>query len=170
MDAPEQQARQTRQKKREQEPHESTELITGGGDLLEEDVEVDAEEEEVTRCVCRKQDYPGPPVPLEEGNRSHKAREQQVGVSIAALDGLPEDAGSLFIQCDDCKVWQHGGCVGIMEEAMSPENYYCEECRKDLHRLMTGARGYVHAQSILSEKSLTWRHVQTKIFSLPPGL
>lgn len=55
---------------------------------------------------------------------------------------LPEDGGGLFIQCDDCKVWQHGGCVGIMEEAMSPEEYFCEQCRNDLHKISTFATGY----------------------------
>ena len=56
---------------------------------------------------------------------------------------LQEDAGGLFIQCDVCKVWQHGGCVGIMDEAMSPEEYFCEQCRKDLHKIATSVTGYV---------------------------
>lgn len=56
---------------------------------------------------------------------------------------LQEDAGGLFIQCDICKVWQHGGCVGIMDEAMSPEEYFCEECRSDLHKITSTANGWV---------------------------
>lgn len=103
-------------------------------DVLDEE----GDEEEVTRCVCRRLEYPGPPVPLNEGNRLKDA-----GSTIASsLEGLPDDAGSLFIQCDICKVWQHGGCVGIMDEETSPENYFCEECRSDFHKIMTGARGY----------------------------
>ena len=56
---------------------------------------------------------------------------------------LQEDAGGLFIQCDICKVWQHGGCVGIMDQAMSPEEYFCEECRSDLHQIISTANGWV---------------------------
>jgi hypothetical protein len=62
---------------------------------------------------------------------------------LADSETLAEDAGGLFIQCDICKVWQHGGCVGIMDEAASPEEYFCEECRKDLHKLMMSPKGYV---------------------------
>lgn len=39
----------------------------------------------------------------------------------------------MMIQCDTCKVWQHGSCVGIMDERDCPETYYCERCRPDLH-------------------------------------
>lgn len=121
---------------------------TGNLDATEEKMEEeDADDEdadgEVTRCVCGKSDYPGPPVPLVEGSRGHHARDSQRLASIAAAEGLPEDAGGLFIQCDTCHVWQHGGCVGIMEESATPENYYCEQCRTDLHKVLTGARGLV---------------------------
>jgi gas vesicle protein len=54
---------------------------------------------------------------------------------------MSDDIGSMFIQCDSCKVWQHGGCVGIMDEAMSPDEYFCEECRKDLHRIKSETNG-----------------------------
>ena len=137
MDSTELQARQTRQRRRDLGVQDDLELVTVTGEVLEED----GEEEEVTRCVCRRLEYPGLPIPLEDASKSHKARDPLNGSTIAIPESLPEDAGSLFIQCDDCKVWQHGGCVGIMDESMSPENYYCEECRKDLHRLMTGVRG-----------------------------
>ena len=57
---------------------------------------------------------------------------------------IPSDeAGGMFIQCDICKVWQHGGCVGIMDEAASPDEYFCEECKPEFHKLMTSAKGYV---------------------------
>lgn len=54
---------------------------------------------------------------------------------------MSDDIGSMFIQCDSCKVWQHGGCVGIMDEDMSPDEYFCEECRKDLHRIRGESNG-----------------------------
>jgi hypothetical protein len=30
-----------------------------------------------------------------------------------------------------------------MNEDTSPEEYFCEECRKDLHRIFTAPNGYV---------------------------
>lgn len=100
-------------------------------DAQTEDVEQD-EDEDITRCICRKPEYPGPPVPLTTTTPN-------------------DEPGSLFIQCESCNVWQHGGCVGIMDESMSPENYWCERCRSDLHKIMTGPRGYIF-QSLVDRR------------------
>jgi hypothetical protein len=102
---------------------------------LEDDLDDDiAEEDEVTRCVCGYLEYPGLP--------SDAAKS---GLADAEVQG--DDLSGLFIQCDICKVWQHGGCVGIMQEEASPDEYFCEECRKDLHKVMTSPKGYVPTQS-----------------------
>ena len=89
-------------------------------------------EENVTRCVCGNQFYPGTPA--------------LPGYSVyAAAKGnksAPSLEGDFYIQCDSCKVWQHGGCVGIAAEAMSPEHYFCEQCREDLHKFRTTFDGY----------------------------
>jgi len=102
-----------------------------------------AEEDEVTRCVCGYQEYPG--APSDTG---------KPGSALADSDTQADELGGLFIQCDVCKVWQHGGCVGIMDEAASPDEYFCEECRKDLHKVTMSPKGYVvkirlHNQSAL---------------------
>lgn len=76
---------------------------------------------------------------LAESGRGIPSREHQA--QSAASDFQSDEAGSLFIQCDVCKVWQHGGCVGIFSDEMSPENYFCELCKKDLHQVKIGARG-----------------------------
>jgi len=94
-------------------------------------------EEEVTRCICGNLEYPG--MPVLPGTSKGSNRNNGVGDSNAPQ----EDTGGLFIQCDICKVWQHGGCVGIMDEAMSPEEYFCEQCRKDLHKITTSTIGYI---------------------------
>ncbi|KAL1296671.1 hypothetical protein AAFC00_000151 [Neodothiora populina] len=91
---------------------------------MDEDVEAGEGEDDVTRCVCGHQEYPGPPL-----------------TSDLSIEGVSEDAGGLFIQCDKCHVWQHGGCVGIMDESKSPENYFCEMCDKSLHNVMSDSRG-----------------------------
>ncbi|KAF2716290.1 hypothetical protein K431DRAFT_298770 [Polychaeton citri CBS 116435] len=83
------------------------------------------DEEEVTRCICGQQEYPGPPQ----------------SEAFSAVDAQSEDAGGLFIQCDGCSVWQHGGCVGIVEESLCPDKYYCEECRPKQHDVRTDPRG-----------------------------
>lgn len=90
----------------------------------------EAEEEEVTRCLCGQAEYPGPPEVRSKSNHP-------------ALDAQGEDSGGLFIQCDVCKVWQHGGCVGIMDEAASPDDYFCEQCRPQYHEVSTAKNGYV---------------------------
>ncbi|KAL8701666.1 MAG: hypothetical protein Q9224_000400 [Gallowayella concinna] len=110
-------------------------------ELDEEDGE---EEEEITRCVCGQQEYPGMPI---AANNPTKAASKGTGDSGDAASSvtLQEDTGGLFIQCDVCKVWQHGGCVGIMDEAMSPEEYFCEQCRKDLHTITITASGQRHS-------------------------
>jgi hypothetical protein len=34
-----------------------------------------------------------------------------------------------------------------MNEDTSPEEYFCEECRKDLHKIFTAPNGYVNIES-----------------------
>lgn len=103
---------------------------------VEDDIEDEGEEEEVTRCICGNQEYPGLPLSTNEPSRGGSK-----GDSDSAA--FAEDTTGWFIQCDGCKVWQHGGCVGIMDAATSPEEYFCEQCRTELHRITTTVNGYV---------------------------
>lgn len=99
----------------------------------ENDEENDEEiEEEVTRCICGNQEYPG--LPVADPAKSISKNESDPA-------SFAEDTTGWFIQCDLCKVWQHGGCVGIMDEVTSPEEYFCERCRKDLHRITITVNG-----------------------------
>lgn len=107
---------------------ETTKLEDAGEDEIIED-------EETTRCVCGQSDYPGPPNDL---SRSTK------GSQPPNPEEPSEERGGLFIQCDDCQVWQHGGCVSIMEDPAVPDNYYCEQCKPDLHELFKTSTGYVN--------------------------
>ncbi|KAF2469468.1 uncharacterized protein BDR25DRAFT_49812 [Lindgomyces ingoldianus] len=125
---------QTRRRTREQDNDEDDST------KLEEDLEDEiAEEEEITRCLCGQQEYPGAP---SDGGKSRDGQSS----SLTDSDVQNDEAGGLFIQCDICKVWQHGGCVGIMDEAASPDEYFCEECRKDLHKLMTSSKGQKYSR------------------------
>lgn len=117
----------TRRRTREQDNDEDESA------KLEDELSGVEEEDEVTRCLCGQLEYPGPPSDTGKGKDG----------SLTDPEAQSDDAGGLFIQCDICKVWQHGGCVGIMDEAASPDEYFCEECRKDLHKVMISPKGYV---------------------------
>ena len=131
---------QTR-RKRGQEREKSSKMLTqtdntnGAEEIVEDD--------EAVRCICGFDEYPGPPQ-LNEEDSKHDIREG-IEESITTAADVTEDLAGFFLQCDVCKVWQHGGCVGIMNEEQSPEEYFCEECRKDLHRMYTTPNGYVIA-------------------------
>jgi hypothetical protein len=131
---------QTRQRHRaREEDNEDLPPITGADD----DDEEENEEEEITRCLCGQQEYPGLP-PSRRDAHNHQAGGKDNSTTVLSTgisDPLSDDLGSMFIQCDSCKVWQHGGCVGIMDEATSPDEYFCEECRKELHKITTEANG-----------------------------
>lgn len=94
------------------------------------------EEDEAVRCLCDSEEYPGRP-PVEGPD-----------ADIFAAIELTEDVTGFFVQCDICKVWQHGACVGIFSAESSPEEYFCELCRKDLHKIHTASNGYVQLVSL----------------------
>lgn len=92
-------------------------------------------EEEITRCVCGIQEYPGLPVSPSDESRASPNKDPDSAA-------FAEDATGWFIQCDKCHVWQHGGCVGLLDESTSPEEYYCEQCHPNLHKITMTATGY----------------------------
>ncbi|KAL0937598.1 histone deacetylase complex subunit cti6 [Colletotrichum truncatum] len=104
-------------------------MATGSDDIQEDD--------ESVRCVCGFDEYPGPP-PFEEDPKHGK---QNPEADFFASIELSEEVSGLFVQCDVCKVWQHGACVGIFTEESSPDEYFCEKCRKDLHKIHTATNG-----------------------------
>ena len=99
--------------------------------------EDEEDEEEVTRCICGQTEYPGLPTPTHE---LLKQKAKEPGATYT-LDAISDDLGGLFIQCDICKVWQHGGCVSILDDASVPEEYFCEQCRRDLHKVSNSPSG-----------------------------
>lgn len=97
-----------------------------------------ADDDEAVRCICGFDEYPGPPQISEEDKKGIKDSKE---LEIFTDADYTEDLAGFFLQCDMCKVWQHGGCVGIKNADMSPEEYFCEECRKDLHKILTASNG-----------------------------
>jgi len=53
-------------------------------------------------------------------------------------DTLPQSKFGMedWIGCDNCEVWQHSLCVGLIEELKQdmPDKYFCEECKPNLHK------------------------------------
>ncbi|KAF7909483.1 uncharacterized protein EAF01_003201 [Botrytis porri] len=113
------------------------------GQLVDEDIVVGVDEggddDEAVRCICGYDEYPGPPQ-LEDDDNKNNIKDGIEEPVITAAD-FTEDLAGFFLQCDVCKVWQHGGCVGIMNEDTSPEEYFCEQCRKELHRIRSASNG-----------------------------
>jgi hypothetical protein len=109
---------------------EAIDKADGGGDAQEED--------EAVRCVCGNDEYQGPPPPDEDSKHGFS---HAFGLDPFFSADVTDDTAGLFVQCDVCKVWQHGGCVGIMTEESSPDEYFCEQCRQDLHKLWTASNG-----------------------------
>ncbi|KAJ9611485.1 Histone deacetylase complex subunit [Cladophialophora chaetospira] len=93
----------------------------------EEENDVEAADEEVTRCICGHAEYPGPSLAL---------RQQ-----LPDADALTDETGNFFVQCDNCGVWQHGGCMGFLAESILPDNYYCEQCKPEFHRVIRASNG-----------------------------
>jgi hypothetical protein len=57
----------------------------------------------------------------------------QIRIQCAKEEDDP-DAGEFMVQCETCKAWQHGLCMGYEAEDQLPDDdYHCEQCRPDLH-------------------------------------
>ena len=112
----------------------------------EEEADTGVLEEDVTRCICGQAEYPGPPASIRDfAHRRPSKADSKDGTGQTddpnVSDTLSDDVGNFFIQCDNCHVWQHGGCVGLTDESLSPEFYYCEECKPEFHKLIRASDG-----------------------------
>lgn len=71
-----------------------------------------------------------------EEEASHEEEEGETRCVCGEID--PPDDSGLYIQCEQCSVWQHGSCVGIADgEDSHVEKYWCEQCKPELHHLYT---------------------------------
>ncbi|KAJ4483376.1 hypothetical protein J3R30DRAFT_3448050 [Lentinula aciculospora] len=78
-----------------------------------------------------------PPSPEMTAVERQGADEEEEGGITRCICGNTEDdpdAGEFMVQCETCKVWQHGLCMGFESEDMLHDgDYYCEQCRPDMH-------------------------------------
>ncbi|KAI6083732.1 hypothetical protein F4821DRAFT_183345 [Hypoxylon rubiginosum] len=126
--------RSTRGKDDEREKQAKTELLDmapAGEDIQEDD--------EAVRCICGHDEYPGPP-PFDE-EAKHNLKDTIDHERIFAIE-VTDDMAGFFVQCEFCNTWQHGACVGFAEESnLDDIQYFCEKCRKDLHKIFTASNG-----------------------------
>ncbi|KAM0377975.1 hypothetical protein ACHAPK_001483 [Fusarium culmorum] len=118
-----------RRRKRNQEDDTDKNSKSDNFDMVNGSDDLQEEEDEAVRCICDAEEYPGRP-PVE-------------GADLDFFNAIEftEDVTGFFVQCDICKVWQHGACVGIFSAESSPDEYFCEQCRKELHKIYTASNG-----------------------------
>ncbi|KAJ1963512.1 Histone deacetylase complex subunit [Dispira parvispora] len=63
---------------------------------------------------------------------SSRPTGSQSDVTRCICNGQQDDS-HFMIQCDICKVWQHGECVNILDKKYCPDSYFCEQCRPEDH-------------------------------------
>jgi hypothetical protein len=129
----------TRRRKRGQADEQEKESKEAQSEMANGINEPAGEDDEAVRCICGSEEYPGPPQITEEDSK--KGINDATAMDLITPEDYTEDLAGFFLQCDMCKVWQHGGCVGIKNEDMSPDEYFCELCRKDLHKIYTASNG-----------------------------
>ncbi|KAI2639254.1 hypothetical protein GGS21DRAFT_420536 [Xylaria nigripes] len=127
--------RSTRGKDDDREKQQKSDVVSmsAAADEIQED-------DESVRCICGHDEYPGPP-PFDEDPK-HGVKDAIDHERIFAIK-ITDDLAGFFVQCEICNTWQHGACVGFTTEESNPEDveYYCEQCRKDLHKIYTASNG-----------------------------
>ncbi|KAI1472370.1 uncharacterized protein F4812DRAFT_464472 [Daldinia caldariorum] len=126
--------RSTRGKEDDRDKQSKIELLdmASAGDEVQED-------DEAVRCICGHDEYPGPP-PFDE-NSKHDPRDIIDHDRIFAIE-VTDDMAGFYVQCEFCNTWQHGACVGFAEESnLDDVQYFCERCRKDLHKIYMASNG-----------------------------
>lgn len=101
------------------------------------DLEEDATEEQPKQEDVKKEDEVSEEPSNEANNEAsnEEEEEEEEGETRCICGELdPPDESGLFIQCEQCGVWQHGYCVGITNDD-TPDKYWCEQCKPELHRL-----------------------------------
>ncbi|KAJ7132764.1 hypothetical protein C8R43DRAFT_1023224 [Mycena crocata] len=81
-----------------------------------------------------EKDHPRTDEPAPDASQP-AAEEEENGVTrcICGREDDP-DAGEFMVQCETCKVWQHGQCMGFHSETqLHDDDYYCEQCRPEFH-------------------------------------
>ncbi|KAL0569803.1 Histone deacetylase complex subunit [Marasmius crinis-equi] len=78
-----------------------------------------------------------PDNPVADPSVAPPEEEEEQGITRCVCGSTGEDdpdAGEFMVQCEICKVWQHGLCMGFdSEDQLHDDDYYCEQCRPEMH-------------------------------------
>ena len=113
-----------RRRKRGQDEEQDKPILVSTLNMANGSDDLQDEEDEAVRCLCGSEDYPGRP-PVEGPD-----------VEFFAAIELTEDVTGFFVQCDICKVWQHGACVGIFSAESSPKSIFVSSAARIFTRFM----------------------------------
>lgn len=102
-----------------------------------EEAEEDEEKKPARRQTRRKKDRPSMAEPeVEEAMQVDQDDDGDVSEGVTrCVCGQDNDelSANLMIECDTCKCWQHGPCVGLWNEKDCPDRYFCELCKPGWH-------------------------------------
>ncbi|RDL40832.1 FYVE zinc finger [Venustampulla echinocandica] len=160
---PAEDAIQTRRKRSRGEEREKPSKPQTAQTEITNGIDENADDDEAVRCICGFDEYPGPPQ-LGEEDSKHGIKDG-IEEPIITVADVTEDGAGFFLQCDVCKVWQHGYCVGIMNEDMSPDEYFCELCRPDLHKIFAAPNGQRYSHYLPLYQSLSQTTSRAASFS-----
>ncbi|KAF9566732.1 hypothetical protein CPC08DRAFT_814611 [Agrocybe pediades] len=75
-----------------------------------------------------------PTADVQPQEQAEEEEEQGITRCVCGSSEDDPDAGEFMVQCETCKVWQHGLCMGYQsEDQVHDDDYYCEQCRPELH-------------------------------------
>ncbi|KAI0358572.1 hypothetical protein OH77DRAFT_1193801 [Trametes cingulata] len=67
----------------------------------------------------------------EDGTGENGEDEEEGGITRCICED-EGDQGEFMAQCEECKAWQHGVCMGYAEAELVPQHYFCEQCKPEL--------------------------------------
>ena len=71
----------------------------------------------------------------EQDTAQEEEEQDEIIRCVCGATEQDEDSGEAWISCETCFAWQHNVCVGVSSyEDEIPDNYWCEQCRPDLHK------------------------------------
>ena len=94
-----------------------------------------------------------------KGQHSKLERKRKLDVvdddegETRCLCGDNEDDGGFMIQCETCKKWQHGECMGYENPEVVQETYACEMCQPDLYKDVPAKEDGVEQEGKSQEKT-----------------
>ncbi|KAI0823369.1 hypothetical protein BC628DRAFT_1325067 [Trametes gibbosa] len=67
----------------------------------------------------------------DDGTVENGEDEEESGVTRCICED-EGDQGEFMAQCEECKAWQHGVCMGYADAELVPQHYFCEQCKPEL--------------------------------------